>query len=49
MSGSRRIELVHKPTSVKWDHLLVLLVFGFVALGIVIGYYGWELTELVTS
>jgi hypothetical protein len=24
-------------------------VFGFVALGIVIGYYGWELTELVTS
>jgi hypothetical protein len=47
MSGSRHIELVHKQT--KRDHLLFLLVFGFVALGIVIGYYGWELTELVTS
>jgi hypothetical protein len=45
MSGERRLHREQKPTKAKRDHLLFVLVIGFIALGIAISLvfarFGW--------
>jgi hypothetical protein len=47
MSGPNRFEHERKPTKVKRNPILILFVFGFVALGIVVSLllarHGWAI------